>query len=307
VSFKRKQLADFFLNEENPYSKKRTIRLAYVLAVMGGLAVLVFILGAVFDEKQKKQQEVAQAAKDVNNSTNIQGRAGSGTAAPAQSGGYLSLQSTYMNLQGGRATSRERSATQIIKRGENSADALPMGSQIQAELVGRVESADSNSPVTAVILEDVLSPVQALVIPKGTRVIGGGQLDVNRERLQVRFTTLVFPEGQQFSISGLAAMLDGSSGLAGDFSSGEFKKNVSQFVGTFIGGLATGMQDRTAVGQIGIPFETGSLKNGVLNGVADSSMNYAKSQSDKMGQAGAKIKVPSGTKFVLYLDKEFHQ
>ena len=306
MGFKRRLIADFFLNEENPYSKKRTLKFFHAGLALGGVAVLVFILGAVFDEKQKKQQEVAEAAKEAKNTTSVTGQAGSPPAAQG-GGGYLSLQSTYMNLQGGRAGQRERSATQIIKRGENAADALPVGTQIQVELLGRVESADSNSPVTALILEDALSPVLALVIPKGTKVIGGGQLDANRERLQVRFTTLVFPEGEQYSISGLAAMPDGSSGLAGDFSSGEFKKNVSQFVGTFIGGLATGMQDRTAVGQIGIPFEPGSLKNGVLKGVADSSMNYAKSQSEKMGQAGAKIKVPGGTKFILYLDREFHQ
>lgn len=303
---KRTQVADFFLNEEHVYSKKRTIKIKHVLWVLGGLAVLVFILGSVFDEKARRELAVVNAKKDVASTTSAPASNAQGTAS--QGGGYLSLPSSYMSLGRSRSSSqRERSATQIIKRGENAADVLPMGSAILVELIGKVESTDSSSPVQAVILQDVLSPVQAMVIPRGTKVIGSGQLDPSRERLQVRFHTLVFPEGQQFGMSGLAAMTDGSSGLAGDFSSGAFKKNASQFIGTFIGGLAEGLKDRTAVGQIGIPFEPGGLKNGVLNGVVQSSQNYTKSETEKMGQASASIKVPSGTRFVLYLDREFHQ
>lgn len=300
---KRTQIADFFLNEEHPYSKVRTIKMFHVGIVFGAAIVFVLILGSVFDSRAKKKAEEDQAAKDARR-TNPSQQAGASTPPQSTGGGFLSLRSTYSGRPTGQ---RERSATQIIKRGENAADVLPIGTMIHAELIGRVESVDSNSPVTAVLLEDALSPVQALVIPKGTKVIGSGQLDAGRERLQVRFHTLVFPEGEQYGISGLAAMLDGSSGLAGDFSSGAFKKNASQFIGTFVGGLAEGMKDRTAVGQIGIPFEPGSLKNGVLSGVADSSMNYAKTQSEQMGQGGASIKVPSGTRFILYLEKEFHQ
>lgn len=302
---KRTQMADFFLNEEHVYSKKRTIKIKHVLWVLGGLAVLVFILGSVFDERVKRELAEADAEKEVANTTSTPVSAAQGTTPQGE---YLSLPSSYMSLGGGRPSmQRQRSATQIIRRGENSADVLPMGSLIPAELIGRVESTDSSSPVQAIILEDVLSPVQAMVIPRGTKVIGSGQLDASRERLQVRFHTLVFPEGQQFGVSGLAAMPDGSSGLAGDFSSGAFKRNASQFIGTFVGGLAEGLKDRTAVGKFGIPLEPGGIKNGILNGVVQSTQNYSKSQTEQMGQAGASIKVPSGARFVLYLEREFHQ
>lgn len=299
--FKRTQIADFFLNEEHPYSKVRTLKMLHVGVLFGAIVIFVLILGTVFDDRAKKTAEEVQAAKEAKRINPSQ--AAGASPPPSTGGGFLSLRSSYT----AHSASRERSATQIIKRGENVADVLPIGTMIHAELIGRVESVDSNSPVTAVLLEDALSPVQALVIPKGTKVIGSGQLDAGRERLQVRFHTLVFPEGEQYGISGLASMPDGSSGLVGDFSSGAFKKNVSQFVGSFVGGLAEGMKDRTAVGQIGIPFEPGSLKNGVLSGVSNSSMNYAKTQSEQMGQGGASIKVPGGTRFNLYFEKEFHQ
>ncbi len=306
---KRSQVADFFLNEEHVYSKKRTIKMKHMIGVLVGLAVFVFVLGAYFDEKAMREQSVSDAQKDAKAaSTPPSSAVTTGSSSTSSQGGYLSLSSAFPGARaGGGPSARQKNATQIIQRGQNSADVLPMGSGIQAQIIGKVESADSSSPVQAVILEDVLSPVQALVIPKGTKIIGSGQLDANRERLQVRFHTLVFPEGEQFGISGLATMPDGSSGLAGDFSSGAFKRNASQFIGTFVGGVAEGLKERASVGALGIPIEPGGLKNGLLNGVVDSTQNYTKTQTEQMGQAGASIKIPSGLRFVLFLDREFHQ
>lgn len=304
--FKKTNVSEFFLNEAHPYSRKRTIKILHVGIVFAVLAVLVITLSTVLEKRGEAERTQSQAAKDAKTDMNVSGDASTRTAQ-GDHGGYMTLQSAFSGRSGGGGSGRQYSATQIIKRGTSAGDVLPIGSQIQAQLVGRVESADSNSPVTAVVLSDALSPVQALVIPKGTKIIGSGQLDAGRERLQVRFHTLVFPEGEQYAISALAVMPDGSSGLEGRFSSGAFKKNVSQFVGNFVSGLAEGMKDRTAVGQLGIPLESGSLKNGALNGLADASSNYAKSTTEKMGQTNASISVSSGVQFVLYLEREFHQ
>lgn len=304
--FKKTNVSEFFLNEAHPYSRKRTIKIQHVGIVFAVLAVLVIGLSTVLEKRGEAERSQSQAAKDAKTGMNVSGNA-SAQSAHGDQGGYMTLHSTMSGRAGSGGSGRQYSASQIIKRGQSAGDVLPIGSQIQAQIVGRVESADSNSPVTAVVLSDALSPVQALVIPKGTKVIGSGQLDQQRERLQVRFHTLVFPEGQQYAISALATMPDGSSGLEGRFSSGAFKRNVSQFVGNFVSGLAQGMKDRTAVGQLGIPLESGSLKNGALNGLADASSNYTKSTAEKMGQTSASISVPSGVQFVLYLEREFHQ
>lgn len=302
----RKNVADFFLNEEHVYSKKRTINLKTVGIVFGVLIVLVFVLGAVFDGQSKRERLATEAKKDLKDQTTT-AESMPYSGPKAESDRYLTLSSMPDRRGGGSFSSRQRNASQIIKRGENSADALPVGSVFSVQLLGKVESTDNNSPVQAVVLDDVLSPLQALVIPKGTRVIGNGQLDATRERLQVRFHTLVFPEGEQFSISGLAAMMDGSSGLTGDFSSGTFRRHASQFVGTFVSGLAQGLKDRKSTGGLGIPMEEGSVKNGFLNGVTQSAESYAKTEAENMGSGGASIRVPAGTRFVLFLEQEFHQ
>lgn len=300
---KRRQVADFFLNEENPYSKKRTIKAVHVALTLGVFAVFVLIAGSILEQRDNQARVIAQAAKDAK-STAVPPP---GTQSPSSDNqGFVSLNAGAMGSRPSTGGQRQASATQIIKRGESFADTLPIGTQLSVQLTGRVESMDTNSPVTATLLQDALSPAQALVIPRGTTVIGTGQLDVNRERLQVRFHTFVLPEGQQYNLSGLAMMSDGSSGLVGEFSSGQLKRNVSQFLGNFVGGLAQGMKDKSPSGQLGIPVEAGSLKNGILNGVAQSSLDYAKSASEQIGQTGASITVNSGTKFTLYLEREFH-
>lgn len=303
--FKKTNVGEFFLNEAHPYSRKRTIKILHVGIVFAVLAVLVIVLSTVLEKRSEAERGQIQAAKDAKSDMSVSGITSAQGSQNTQ-GGYMTLQSAFSG-RGGGGSGRQYSATQIIKRGSSAGDVLPIGSQIHAQIVGRVESADSNSPVTAIVLSDALSPVQALVIPKGTKAIGSGQLDTQRERLQVRFHTLVFPEGEQYAISALAVMPDGSSGLEGRFSSGALKRNVSQFVGNFVSGMAEGMKDRTAVGQLGIPLESGSLKNGALNGLADASSNYAKSTTEKMGQTSASISVASGVQFVLYLEREFHQ
>lgn len=304
----RKNVADFFLNEEHVYSKKRTIKLKHVGIVFGALVVLVFVLGAVFDGQSKREHLAEEAKKDLKDQASVAESLPHSGPQP-ESDRYLTLSSMQDRRGGGGGSysQRQRNASQIIKRGENSADTLPVGSVFSVQLLGKVESTDNNSPVQAVVLEDVLSPLQALVIPKGTRVIGNGQLDTTRERLQVRFNTLVFPEGEQFSISGLAAMMDGSSGLTGDFSSGTFRRHASQLVGTFVGGLAQGLKDRKAGGGLGLPMEEGSVKNGLLNGLTNSAESYAKAEAENMGRGGASIRVPAGTRFILFLEQEFHQ
>ncbi len=300
--FKNVNVADFFLNEAHPYSKKRSIKMWHVCSVLGVLAVLVMIAGTYFENRAQHEREVAQAQKEAERN------------ATDKEGGKTQTSSAYLDLQAGsgqrfasRGTSRQNSASQIVRRGDSPGDVLPMGTLVRVRLLGTVESADSNSPVTAMVLEDASSPALSLVIPKGTKVIGSGQLDQKRERLQVRFHTFVFPEGEQYSVSGLAMMPDGSSGITGDFSSGTFRKHASQFLGNFIGGLAGGMKDRSSSGQLGIPIEPGSLKNGALNGVAQSSLDYAKSSSEQLGQSSASIRVQGGKEFSLYLEREFHQ
>ena len=240
--FKKPNIADFFLTEAHPYSKKRSVKLLHVGVVLAAMAVIVLAIGTYFEDKAKHDHEVAQAAKEAEKSATPQG-SGNQSAPSASDQSYLNLSSGGARSIG-RGGARQLNASQIIKRGESSGDVLPMGTSVKVRLIGQVESVDANSPVTALVVEDALSPSRSTVIPRGTKVIGNGQLDNARERLQVRFHTLVFPEGEQFSISGLAAMSDGTSGLVGDYSSGAFKRHAGEFIGSFLEGCDASRRHR---------------------------------------------------------------
>lgn len=304
---KREKVAGFFLNEANPYSQKRSIKTSHVGFVFLALVFLVLGLGSYFDAKSAKEHQVSEAKKAAEDASKMSG-ANSGANA-SQSDQYVSLKSSYSgvgaNHGGGGFGGRQYAASQIIQRGSSPYDVLPIGTYLRVRLIGNVESADQQSPVIAVVTENLLSPGGTEVIPRGTRVMGQGQIDAARERLQISFNTLVMPEGEQYSFSGMAAMPDGSSGITGDFSSGKFKRYASQFVGNFIGGMAEGLKDRDSKGQMGIPFEPGSLKNGALNGVAQSSLDFAKSSSEEMGRAKPSMRLSEGQEFVIYLSREF--
>lgn len=307
---KKEKVADFFLDEANPYSQKRSIKVAHVGFAFLSLVFIFMGLGSYFDAKNAKEQQVNEAKRAAEDAGKVSGV--SATADNAQVGQYVSLQSSYQGTgssyrggSGGISGGRQLSASQIIQRGQSPYDVLPIGTLVRVRLVGNVESADQKSPVIAVVTESSLSPGGSEVIPRGARLIGQGQIDSERERLQVAFSTLVFPEGEQYSFSGLAAMPDGSSGVEGDFSSGKFKRYASQFAGNFIGGMAEGLKDRESAGQMGIPFEPGSLKNGALNGVAQSSLDFAKSSSEEMGKAKPSMRLSEGQEFVVYLSREF--
>jgi len=89
---------------------------------------------------------------------------------------------------------------------------LPVGTEIIAHTTNAISSG-LESPVVAVVDR----PIQlgnTTVIPEGARVIGQTAGAV-KNRVNVRFTSVVLPNDREMQISGLALMKDGSAGLVG--------------------------------------------------------------------------------------------
>ena len=89
---------------------------------------------------------------------------------------------------------------------------LPVGTEIIAHTTGAISSG-LESPVVAVVDR----PIQlgnTMVIPQGSRVIGQTAGAV-KDRVNVRFTSVVLPDDREMPFSGLALMKDGSAGLVG--------------------------------------------------------------------------------------------
>ncbi len=89
---------------------------------------------------------------------------------------------------------------------------LPSGTEITAHTTNSISSG-LDSPVVAVVDRDIeLSG--SVVIPRGSRVIGNTAGAI-KNRVNVRFTSLILPDQSEVPISGLALMRDGSAGLVG--------------------------------------------------------------------------------------------
>src|SRR5581483_7786934 len=89
---------------------------------------------------------------------------------------------------------------------------LPAGTEIVAHTTNAISSG-LESPVIAVVDRSVQLG-DGVVIPQGARVIGYTAGAV-KDRINVRFTSLLLPNNREVPISGLALMKDGSAGLVG--------------------------------------------------------------------------------------------
>jgi hypothetical protein len=89
---------------------------------------------------------------------------------------------------------------------------LPGGTEIVAHTTNAISSG-LESPVVAVV-DRAIRLGDAVVIPEGAHVIGHTAGTV-KDRVNVRFTSVVMPNDREMPISGLALMKDGSAGLVG--------------------------------------------------------------------------------------------
>lgn len=96
--------------------------------------------------------------------------------------------------------------------GRQSQPQLPAGTEIVAHTTNAISSG-LESPVVAVVDRNV-ELNDSVLIPQGARVVGYTAGAV-KDRINVRFTSVLLPSNHEVAISGLALMKDGSAGLVG--------------------------------------------------------------------------------------------
>ncbi len=94
---------------------------------------------------------------------------------------------------------------------------LPAGTEIVAHTTNAISSG-LESPVVAVVDRNV-EVNDSVLIPQGARVVGYTAGAV-KDRINVRFTSVLLPNNREITISGLALMKDGSAGLVGKVQGG---------------------------------------------------------------------------------------
>jgi len=181
------------------------------------------------------------------------------------------------------------------------------GTLIPAMLLNKLVSTTLHLPVMSVATEDVYHPLNgALAIERGSKLIGQASYDPTARRIHIHYHTLVSPGQKKLSISGLA--LDkadqASSGLSGKYHSEELKKIAGMILGTFIGGVAKGFQDKHT-GPFGILVTDSSIKNALLQGASEAALSQADRVTQSLNKAQGYVEVSQGTPLLIFLTQDF--
>jgi hypothetical protein len=188
---------------------------------------------------------------------------------------------------------------------------IPYGTLLKCKLVNTVDSANLETPVIAVLLEDVWQNGER-VIPANTLVHGTAKAGRLRDRVTAAGTwRFVWQDGRELAFNGVAldreydhavdgyGITDGSAGMKGRVIASDDLQEMKIMASAALAGFARGTQDRSYT-----PFGstiTGSLSNGAREGVSEVFEMYAHRTLRDVEQNGYYVRVPAGKEFYVYV------
>lgn len=229
-------------------------------------------------------------------------------AGPAQKGEskprkvrYASLLATYE----APAVKAERAEPPVPER------FMPFGTLLKCKLVNTIDSANLETPVIAVLLEDVWQNGKK-VVPANTLVHGTARAGRMRDRVTAMGAwRFVWQDGRELVFNGVAldreyeheidgyGITDGSAGLKGRVMATDDLQELKVLASAALSGFSRGTQDRTQTA-LGTTI-TGSVSNGVREGVGDVFDLYAKRTLKDIEDNGYFVRVAAGKEFYVYV------
>jgi hypothetical protein len=188
---------------------------------------------------------------------------------------------------------------------------IPFGTLLKCKLVNTLDSANLETPIIAVLLEDIWQNGR-LVLPANTLVHGTARAGRLRDRVTATGTwRLVWQDGRELAFSGVAldreyehdtdgyGITDGSAGIKGRLLAADDLQELKMLASAALSGFARGTQDRTQTA-LGTTM-TGSVSNGVREGVGDVFDLYAQRTLKDIEENGTFVRVAAGKEFYLYV------
>jgi len=164
---------------------------------------------------------------------------------------------------------------------------IPDNLAVYVYLERDVMTGNLNAPVSAITYIDLKSNGKTLV-PKGSRMIGKCQ-SIKGNRIEMNFDNVVFSDGREYSVSGLALGEDNLSGVAGQLNRNFTKKTGNVFASALLDSASQSMNIS------GNSFGTIFAGN-MANETSDSLDNVIDQSSSN---SGASIKIPANTRFKI--------
>jgi hypothetical protein len=188
---------------------------------------------------------------------------------------------------------------------------LPFGTLLKCKLVNTVDSANLETPVIALLLEDVWQNGK-LVLPANTLVHGTARSGRLRDRVTANGAwRLVWQDGRELVFNGVAldreyeheidgyGITDGSAGIRGRVLATDDLQELKLLASAALSGFARGTQDRTQ-NAMGTTI-TGSVSNGVREGIGEVFELHAKRTLKDVEENGYFVRVAAGKEFYVYV------
>jgi hypothetical protein len=185
----------------------------------------------------------------------------------------------------------------------------PRGMLIKAALVITVDSSSLETPVLALVTEDVYWNGR-LIVPAGTQVQAQASQGRERDRIEVKGTyTFVWADGREYNIScvaldhepladGTYGITDGSAGIRGQIIKNDAYAEVKILIAEALQGIMNNSQQQFQTVYGLVPDNTN--RNAALGGGAAASSAYSQMLTKKLDKDLDYVRVAAGTLFYIY-------
>lgn len=174
---------------------------------------------------------------------------------------------------------------------------VPDGAMADAVLITGAKA----GPVKANLSAELRSRFGEHLLPADTTILGTAQ--AAGDRLQIRFSKAVLPDGDMVKISADALDSgDKTPGIRGSFVARQGMVLAGSIALNTLSGVADGLQENEAVG-IGIAKKA-NTRNALLNGASRASMDQAKELTQDFRESSKSIVVGAGTKIIVLFGEE---
>lgn len=190
----------------------------------------------------------------------------------------------------------------------------PRGMLIKAALVITVDSSSLETPVLALVTEDIYWNGR-LIVPAGTQVQAKAGSGRSRDRIEVTGGfTFVWADGREYTISGVAldherltdgsySITDGSAGIRGQIIKNDQYAELKILVAEALQGIMNNKQDQFQ-SVYGLVPENNS-RNAALGGGSQAASAYSGLLTKKLEKDLDFVRVGAGTQFYIYTQDVF--
>ena len=190
---------------------------------------------------------------------------------------------------------------QVFLRNEKDAIIIPPGKKIIAKLTGSIDTRTPLREISAIIPFPAIYKGKT-IIPKNSILLGIFATDTRSDRIYIRFSKCILPNGKQLPIN--AQALDSKNykeGIKGNLHSRASMRIAKSIAFGMVSPMAETLTQKEALGQGYTVTPKSTMKNAFLQGIARSSEGESKRQISEIGDDKDYLTLAAGKEIIVNL------